>query len=164
MARQIEASNRYGDVLLKLIPTEIVGAYMVTDGFIPPGTAFAKWIALGAGGFLLVITPFYLHKLYKVHDRVQIFFTTASFVVWVYWMGGPFKLWGIHSSPLASVILVLWTLLVPLVNLPKKFNKGQTVQILTKKPVVVPGKYSAVIWDEEMKRNKKKWCTGLPAI
>jgi hypothetical protein len=150
MARQIESTNTYKDVLLKLIPSEIVAAYMVIDGLVPGDKPYAKWVATGASMFLLILTPIYLNKLYKVHKWLQILFTTGSFVVWVYWMGGPFKYWGIHVPPIASIILVLWTLLIPLANLPSEFNEGQIVKIGTKKPDIVSRSVGAVIWDKEM--------------
>lgn len=89
MPRQIEPTNRYADVLVKLIPTEIIGAYMVIAGFISPSLAGARWISLTASLFLLLITPFYLRLGHDVRRRDQLIFTTLSFVVWVYWMGGP---------------------------------------------------------------------------
>ena len=149
MTRQIEPTNRYADILLKLIPTEIIGAYMVIDGFISPSLANARWIALGASSFLLVMTPLYLRKWYNVQRRTQLIFMSLSFVVWVYWMGGPFKLWGIHIPQIASIILVLWTLLIPFFNQPT-LAKGQEVQIVTKKPMIVTSNEAAVIWDEDM--------------
>jgi hypothetical protein len=151
MPRQIEPTNRYADVLVKLIPTEIIGAYMVIAGFISPGLPGARWIALSAGLVLLVIIPFYLRMILDVQRRDQWIFTCLSFVVWVYWMGGPFQLWGIHIPQIASIILVLWTLLIPLVNRPK-IVRGQLVRIATNKPDLIEGTEIGVVWDEEMDR------------
>lgn len=149
MARQIEPANRYADVLVKLIPTEIIGAYMVIAGFISPGLRGARWIALGATLFLLVIIPFYLRMIMDVQRRDQWIFTSLSFVVWVYWMGGPFQLWGIHIPQIASIILVLWTLLIPLINRPK-IVRGQLVRISSNKPDLIEGTEIGVVWDDEM--------------
>lgn len=152
MAREIESSNTYKDVLLKLIPSEIVAAYMVVDGFIPADKPYARWVATAASGFLLILTPFYLRKLYKVYSWRQIIFISLSFIVWVYWMGGPFKFWNIHLAWLASIVLVLWTLLVPLVNLPSsKFGEGKSVWIATSKPDIVEGPI-AIVWNQGMNK------------
>ena len=148
MPRQIEPTNRYADVLVKLIPTEIIGAYMVISGFFS-GFPGARWIALGASLFLLIIIPFYLKMIMDVQRRDQWIFTALSFVVWVYWMGGPFQLWGIHIPQVASIILVLWTLLIPLINRPK-IVKGQVVKIATNKPDLIEGTGGGIVWDEEM--------------
>jgi len=156
MPRQIEPTNRYADVLVKLIPTEIIGAYMVIAGFISPGLPGARWIALSASLVLLVIIPFYLRMILDVQRRDQWIFTSVSFVVWVYWMGGPFQLWGIHIPQIASIILVLWTLLIPLVNRPK-IVRGQVVRIATNKPDLIEGTEIGVVWDEEMDRYVGQW-------
>jgi len=41
MAREIKVDQNYRDMLLKLIPSEIVAAYMVLAGIIPQD--YAKW-------------------------------------------------------------------------------------------------------------------------
>lgn len=151
MPRQIDPTNRYADVLVKLIPTEVIGAYMVIVGFITPSLAGARWIALGASLCLLVMTPFYLRLGHDVQRRDQLIFTSLSFVVWVYWMGGPFQLWGIHIPQIASIILVLWTLLIPFINQPK-IVKGQVVRIGTNKPDLIEGTEVGVVWDDDMDR------------
>jgi site-specific recombinase len=105
---------------LKLIPSEIVATYMAVAGLWAGGimfgdadiTSLVAWIVFG---FLLVMTPVYLRMVHKVPEVLQIVFTTLSFAVWVYWLGGPFELAGWHQPQLASIGLALWTLLMPLV-------------------------------------------------
>jgi hypothetical protein len=116
MARQIRQDQKYLDKLLKLIPSEIIAAYMVLAGMIPANRA--KWGTTVVTIILLCFVPLYLMKIQKVSRPAQIFFTTLSFIVWVYSLGGPFIFWGIHASWLGSVLLVLWTLAIPLVINP----------------------------------------------
>jgi hypothetical protein len=117
MARQIKPIEEYRSKLLKLIPSEIVAAYMVLQGIIPQDN---KWGFIIVTVVLLILTPFYLKKLEKVTETVQIVVSTISFVVWIYSLGGPFEKWGdkmgfdIYEPWIASIVLVLWTLIIPL--------------------------------------------------
>src|SRR5215207_6264134 len=115
MAREVQPANSYRDVLLKLIPSEIVAAYMVIDGAVSQDEDRARGLTLIAGLLLLLLTPIYLARLYGVRNRAQIIFTTLSFVVWLYSLGGPFRFWGLYYPAISSVILVIWTLLAPLI-------------------------------------------------
>jgi len=123
MARQIKELQNYQDRLLKLIPSEIIGAYLFLQGVIPGEQA--KWGTLIVAVILWIMTPFYLKRIQKVDGKPQLIITTISFVVWVYSLGGPFAYWGIYQAWLGSVILVLWTMTVPLV-----FNPKQKVKIV----------------------------------
>ena len=132
MAREINATQPYNDKLVKLIPTEIVGAYMVLAGILGYATAGAptkvrissipripeselRPILIQIVFFiLLVLTPIYLKKISKVSNNKQLLITTLSFVVWVYTLGGPFIVWNIYYPLIGSVVLVLWSLITPL--------------------------------------------------
>lgn len=117
MAREIRADQNYRDRLLKLIPSEIVAAYLVLSGIIPRE---AKLGTLIVSIVLLVLVPFYLWRLHNVQRTSQLIITTISFVVWVYSIGGgPFAAWELYEPWIASVILVLWTLVIPLMVNPK---------------------------------------------
>jgi len=118
MAREIREDQKYRDTLLKLIPSEIVAAYLVLQGIVPQHRA--KWGMLIVSIILLVLTPLYLSMIQKVKRSSQLTVTTISFVVWIYSLGGPFREWGLHEAWIASIILVVWTLIVPLVLNPKQ--------------------------------------------
>ncbi|MEW6517604.1 MAG: hypothetical protein AB1439_11960 [candidate division FCPU426 bacterium] len=117
MAREIQTVQSYQDRMLKLIPTEIVGAYMALQGVVPP--AYAKWATLIAGVLLVALTPLYLTRLQQVRRTGQVVMTTIAVVVWLYTLGGPFQYWGLYQPWIGSVLLVLWTLIVPLAVNPK---------------------------------------------
>ncbi len=120
MARQIKQENNYQSRLLKLIPSEIIAAYLVIAGFIPDGYEHSKLLLTVITAVLLVLIPFYLIRFQAVKGAFQIVFTSFSFIVWVYSMGGPFVYYGIHEAVFGSALLVLWTLLVPFVIKPEK--------------------------------------------
>ena len=117
MAREIKPAQDYKDRLLKLIPSEIVAAYLVLSGIIPQESA--KWGILLVSIVLLILVPLYLWRIHNVKSCIQLLFTAISFVVWIYSLGGPFEFWGIYKAWIGSVILVLWTLIIPLVVNPK---------------------------------------------
>ena len=117
MAREIRESQNYRDRLLKLIHSEIVAAYMVLLGIIPSDKA--RWGTLIVSIVLLILVPLYLRRIQNVRRISQLIATTISFVVWVYSIGGPFEAWGLYESWIGSVILVLWTLTIPLFVNPK---------------------------------------------
>ena len=146
MAREVSETQPFQDKLVKLIPTEIVGAYMVLAGmlgFAPPTTgtnvpaaaetATAAVTAVTTANpdlnatlivvvavILFVLTPLYLWRVSKVTNGIQIAVTTFSYVVWVYTLGGPFVVWKIHYPLIASVVLVLWSVIAPLITPAKK--------------------------------------------
>jgi len=113
MAREIKTNEEFKSRLLQLIPSEIVAAYMVLQGMIPQDEG--KWGILIVSVVLLILTPFYLKIMEKIKGNLQIIASTLSFVVWVYSLGGgPFAYWGLYESWIASIVLVLWTLIIPL--------------------------------------------------
>lgn len=130
MGRQLSQAQSYADKVMKLVPTEIVGAYMVLGGIIgyPPG-ATVRVVETAAGipdetlrafliqftfAVLLVLTPVYLRRVGHVTSIAQVALSTATFVIWVYSLGGPFVVWGCYYPLMGSVVLVLWALIVPL--------------------------------------------------
>lgn len=46
--------------------------------------------------------------------KTQLTLTALSFTVRVYTLGGPFQMIGLYQPQIASCVLVLWTLIVPL--------------------------------------------------
>jgi hypothetical protein len=119
--KDINLDSDYKDRLLKLIPGEVVAAYITIDGIIPPGGDYAKWVALIVAIVLLGAIPLYLTQLYAVKSWKQIGFTMGSFLIWLYSLGGPFKLWTlashtpVHIPYIGSILLILWTLIVPII-------------------------------------------------
>lgn len=118
MPREIKTVQSYQDRLLKLIPTEIIAAYMALQGVVPP--AYAKWATLAIAVILVALTPLYLMRLQGVRHTGQVVMTTLAVVVWLYTLGGPFQYWGLYQAWIGSVLLVLWTLIVPLVVNPQE--------------------------------------------
>lgn len=129
MGRQVSQTQTFADKLMKLIPTEIVGAYMVLAGIIgyPPGStvyvaaaaeitddAVRAFLIQFVFAVLLVLTPIYLRRVGRVESVAQIAVSTLSFIIWVYSLGGPFVVWRCYYPLMGSVVLVLWAVFTPL--------------------------------------------------
>jgi len=113
MAREITEDNDYKTRLLKLIPGDFIAAYLAVDQAIPEGE-LRKWVLTIATAFLALLLPFTLRYLYDVRSWLQISATLGSLVIWIYSIGGPFIEWNLHEGPIASVMLTLWTMVLPL--------------------------------------------------
>jgi hypothetical protein len=122
MARQIIAKNPYHEKLLKLIPTEIIAAYLAILGVIPETYPNTKELLIIVSIILFCFVPVYIILLQKVTKITQIVFTTLSFAVWVFSIGGPFKEYDFYQAFMGSIVLIGWTLLIPLVCRPVAHN------------------------------------------
>ncbi len=125
MARQVNSTQSYPDKIVKLIPTEIVGAYMALAGVIgigAPGAtdpdSLSKILIQIVFFALLILTPFYLWKASGVTNVVQLIVTTLAFIIWIYTLGGPFQVWGIYEPRIAALLLTLWSIAVPVIVRP----------------------------------------------
>ncbi len=114
MARSIKENDAFKEKLLKLIPSEIVAAYVAIQGFLQ--TVDQQLVVQIVIGVLGVITFLYLHRIEQVQDLKHKLFSTATFFVWVYAVA-PEEILGeqLHNPPIGSIVLILWTLLIPLV-------------------------------------------------
>ncbi len=113
MARSIKGTDQFKERLLKLIPSEIIAAYVAIQGLLVGLSASIIWIVIAT---LVLLTFLYLHKVENVADMKHKLFATASFPIWVYAVAPESILGsGLYQPQLASIVLVLWTLIIPLV-------------------------------------------------
>ena len=116
--------DTYRDKLLKLIPAEIVAAFLALKGVLDAaqnveGIAIIQWIVFGG---LLIFTPLIFRYLYKVKDVKQHVLTLLAFIIWVFNVGGPFDQFFLGPDGdilpikgiIASILLVFYTLAVPM--------------------------------------------------
>jgi len=127
MPREVNSTQSYADKLVKLVPTEIVGAYMVLSGMIGVSPAssskptdMSSALIIVVSIILLALTPLYLLRISRVKNVIQIVVTTLSFAIWVYTLGGPFVVAGIYYPIIASIVLVLWQMIVPMIVPPQE--------------------------------------------
>ena len=113
MGRAIEQENSFLQVLVKLIPSEVIAVFIFIQGVMPRVLLPHLVIAL----LLVCITPVYLYWAGGVRSRQQLVISTLSLVVWVYAMGvGPLRFvkppW--YEPWHGAVALALWTLIPPM--------------------------------------------------
>jgi hypothetical protein len=119
MARQVEADSSYSDRLLKLVPAEFVTAYVAATQAVQSQTALRQPVLLTLVVVFALLIPIYLFKFQGVTSRMQIAMTTLSFLIWTYTLGdafqtGPWMPTDLFIPEIASIMLVLWTVIVPL--------------------------------------------------
>jgi hypothetical protein len=82
--------NNFRQRLIKMIPGEIVAAYLACNTAIAQfgdDNPLTHWIVFG---IMLALTPFYLKKIMGVTDPVQIIIMTIAFVLWTMTLKMPF--------------------------------------------------------------------------
>ncbi len=116
MAREVKVNQDYKSKLLKLIPSEIVAAYMVIEAIIPDNRKYIGTLVISV--ILLIMVPLYLKQVYKVKRFGQHIYVMIAFVIWIYSLGGPFKHWNLWEAWIGSSLLILYTLCIPLFYRP----------------------------------------------
>lgn len=115
------AADTYFDKVVKYIPADIVGAWIAVTGLIVgaagvPGGALL-WIAFAVA---IILTAAWTWKQTTVPDQppavTQVVISTIAFIVWVFALGGPFATLGFYRPLYGSLLLILYTLLVALIN------------------------------------------------
>jgi hypothetical protein len=113
MGRAIEQENSFLQVLLKLIPSEVIAVFIFIQGVMPRSLAPHLVVAL----LLVAITPVYLYWAGGVRSRPQLWISTLSLVVWIYAMGaGPLRFVRppYYEPWHGAVLLAVWTLVPPM--------------------------------------------------
>ena len=113
MSRAIEQENSFLQVLLKLIPSEVIAVFVFIQGVIPRQLLPHLVLTL----LLVAITPVYLSWATGVRSRPQLVISTLSLVVWIYAMGmGPLRfIRPPYYEPWhGAVALAVWTLVPPM--------------------------------------------------
>ena len=106
----------YGERLVKLIPSEVVGLYLVGVGVIPATAkvAVTVWAVLCLG--LVVLARAYATRDQALNLPPQwkaVVISSVSFVIWVYTIPGPFQALGVAVPYIGSLAILVWTFVVP---------------------------------------------------
>jgi hypothetical protein len=110
--------NDYKDRLVKLIPSEIITAYVTLKGLINGAGAQGNkqlllWIIFG---ILVILNPLYLIYVMNVKKAGQVVFSSIAFILWVMVIGGTFStVLGFPAEYIGSILLVIYTLFIPFV-------------------------------------------------
>lgn len=112
----------YFDRLLKYIPADVVGLWLTGSGLIQSQAEDAPrvgllWLLFVVG---LVLAFFWTRKQTTEPGKPiawqQIFLSCGSFFVWVFAIGGPFAELSFYKPLYGSLLLLIYTTLIPRVN------------------------------------------------
>lgn len=120
LAEERDINNTYTQKVQGYIPAAIVAAYLSFDQLIKSAVNIPTTLVyLLVFAILLVLTPFYVWcgttKKVKSISWTQIAVATIAFVAWVFASGGPFTALSWYQPFYGGVVLIGFTLLVPLV-------------------------------------------------
>jgi hypothetical protein len=113
MGRAIDQENSFLQILLKLIPSEIIAVFIFIQGVMPRVLLPHLVVAL----LLVGITPLYLRWAAGVRSPAHLAVSTLSLVVWIYAIGaGPFRFLKppFYEPWYGAVALAVWTLVPPI--------------------------------------------------
>ena len=115
--------DSYPDKIVKYIPSEIVGGWIAIQGIAKninnnPNNLFLWGILI----FLSVLTFFYIQKqtfqANKPPAIKQILISVGAFLIWAFAIGGePFESLSFYNSAYGSILMILYTLTIPLIPL-----------------------------------------------
>lgn len=107
----------YLDRLMKMIPGEVVGLYLVGSGIIPAGQSVSLliWTILCLAGVIAL-------RAYgtadpaanKTPDWIHVGISSIAFLIWVYSIGGVFEAYGAAVPYIGSLLVLAWTFFVPI--------------------------------------------------
>ena len=128
MSRAIDSHTTYLDRVAQLIPAEVVAAHLTIQGLVYNQIRIRDTAIEISAVVLLVLLPFYLRRL-GVTTKRQIILTMGSFIAWILAVSLPVHqrfgldpLWG-------SIILILWTAVIPVLAAPGAAGSGPVVDV-----------------------------------
>jgi len=100
-------TNNKLDIFSKIIPTEIIFAYLAIINIISDQNVVDKNILYGCGIVFFILTPFYQWLIRQVKSWKYIIFSTLTFPVW--WIVVSYKYLSL-GFPLysLSILIIVW--------------------------------------------------------
>lgn len=115
----IQKADSYQTQFLKLIPVEVLSAYITIEGLLRGSILFDKDPNLYAGLLwgvfimLAILNPIYLRRVSNVRDWWQIGLSAGAFVIYILSLGGPFVLLPVDEA----IVRLLGSILIPIYSL-----------------------------------------------
>ncbi len=141
MGRAIEQEHSFLQVLLKLIPSEVIAVFVFVQGVLPG----EFWPHFLMALVLVGMTPLYLSYATGVKSRSQLVLSTLSMVVWIYAMGtGPLRFVKppYYEPWHGAVVLAVWTLVPPML-LTQRSTSGLATTSVAGRPARSTAKKAA---------------------
>jgi hypothetical protein len=119
-------ADDFGSRLIKYIPAEIVGAYVVVAGLIQGlltdgksflGLTAITWLWISVGVFFL-LSPIYMYNASRERNEppqwFQVWSAPVAFLAWAFALGGPFEFVVTdYNAAGGSIVLVLVSTAIP---------------------------------------------------
>ena len=137
-----KVTDSYFEKLVKFIPADILAAYLAISG-ITASNDPPLWLTWGIFGVLLALTPLYVCLVKTDPPGIAwsktFHWVTAclAFSAWVFAMGGPFATLVFYKPYLGSVVLILTTLIIPVLE-GQFYKSGPPAAPPTLPPVLPP--------------------------
>jgi hypothetical protein len=116
----------YFDRLFKYIPSDVVGLWLTGSGLIQSqaddkARFWLLWFLFLVGLFFAFMwTRVQTAEQGKPLASRQIFLTCGAFFVWVFAIGGPFSELDFYKPLYGSLLLLIYTIAIPLLPPPKR--------------------------------------------
>lgn len=116
-----KTTDSYFEKLVRYIPADILAAYVAITG-ITASVSPPLWLGWAVFGALLALTPLYVCYVKTapkgfVSSKTFHWVTAClAFSAWVFAMGGPFATFAWYQPYLGSVVLILTTLVIPVLE------------------------------------------------
>jgi hypothetical protein len=112
-----EQFRSYLDRLMRMIPGEVVGLYLVGRGMIPADEP-VSWLA---GWTAVCFVALFAVRLYGTSDPqadkgpqwASVLISAVAYLIWVYTLGGPLVA-DFYKPFVGSLLVLAWTFFVPL--------------------------------------------------
>jgi hypothetical protein len=115
-------TDSYFEKLVKYIPADIVAGYVAISGILTEHNNQPLWLTWSVFGVLLGLTPLYV--CYRKTEPPGFVFSKTfhwvtaciAFTAWVFALGGPFATFTWYQPYLGSIVLILTTLIIPVLE------------------------------------------------
>ena len=112
MNRQTSGSDPYLERLAKLLPAELVAAYIAISGLVTAANEPNLWLGISLVVIGLLV-PLYLYFFAKVKGVWQLLISEVSFWIWAGNISPEFS-WFQTIEPIGwSILVILWCLVIP---------------------------------------------------
>lgn len=113
-AEKASPANAYLEKVAKLVPSEIVAAYIAILGLVPSigNVALRPIVAWGTFGVCLLLTPIYLNfqAVPNAPKRMHLLLSSIAFVCWAYAVSGQMLPPALYDPAIGSIELILFSL------------------------------------------------------
>ncbi len=102
---------------MKMIPAEVVGLYLIGSSIVPGDQRVGLLVWSIVCLIAVVVVRIYGTVDPQKNQPPQwgvVLISSVAFVIWLYVLGGVFKLYGLHLPYIGTLLMLVWTFFVPI--------------------------------------------------